>query len=148
VRLRVLIAALLLTPVLVGARDARADDYLLVRNAKNPTTRLAQNELRDMAVGKKKVWPHGEVVQLVLGASASAELEWFATVIVGVPEKTFRARVRQEVFKGEMRKPIIAANDRDCLIAVAADPGALGVVSAASAKKLPPEVVLVAVDAK
>ena len=96
-----------------------------------------------MAVGKQKVWPQGTVVQMVLGPAGSPELGWFTSAVVGAPEATFLAKVRQEVFKGEMRRPIVASVDKDCLEAVASDPGALGVIRASAASNLPPEVAVV-----
>jgi CheY-like chemotaxis protein len=49
------------------------------------------------------------------------------------PEQTLTAKIRREVFKGEMRKPLVAASEKDCLSAVAAD----RVPSASSARRAP-----------
>jgi hypothetical protein len=139
------VAMLLCAAVIVLAGAAYADDFVLVRNARNPITTLSRSQIKDMAVGKKKVWPHGVLVQMVLSPPGSPELEWFATSVIGAPEATFVARVRQEVFKGEMRKPVAAALEKERLDAVAADPGALAVVSAAAARRLPPEIAVVTI---
>lgn len=130
--------------VLAWSDVTAADDFVLIRNAKNPVTKLTRGEVKEMAVGKKKVWPQGQIVQMVLGPSGSPELGWFASTVVGAPEATFMAKVRQEVFKGEMRRPIVATAESDCLEAVGADPGALGVVRASTASHLPASVALVA----
>jgi hypothetical protein len=82
---------------------------------------------------------------LVLAPVGSPELEWFTSAVVGAPEATFMAKVRQEVFKGEMRKPIVAADEKDCVAAVSADPGALGTVAAAAIKILPATVAVISV---
>jgi ABC-type phosphate transport system substrate-binding protein len=144
-------ATALLAIVLAGATAfgaaVAAEEFVLIRNAKNPVTNLTRAEVKDMAVGKKKVWPQGQsiVVQMVWGPAGSPELGWFATAVVGAPEATLMAKVRQEVFKGEMRRPIVAPAEKDCLEAVAADPGALGVVRASTAKHLPPDLAVVSV---
>jgi ABC-type phosphate transport system substrate-binding protein len=135
----------LIAAAALGTGAAAENDYVLIRNARNPVTKLTRSELKDMAIGKKKVWPQGQVVQMVLGPAGSPELGWFTSTVVGAPEATFLAKVRQEVFKGEMRKPIVATGDKDCFEAVASDPGALGVVRASTASNLPPEVALVTI---
>ena len=144
-------ATALLAIVVVGGASfgaaVAAEEFVLIRNAKNPVTNLTRAEVKDMAVGKKKVWPQGQntVVQMVWGPAGSPELGWFATAVVGAPEATLMAKVRQEVFKGEMRKPIVAAAESDCLEAVASDAGGLGVVRASATDHLPPTVAVVAV---
>jgi hypothetical protein len=143
-RVRVL-KLLLAAALLLADRPVRADAFVLVRHAKNPVHTLSKPEIKDMATGKRKVWPHGVVVQMVLPPPGSAELAWLASAVIGVPESTFMARVRQEVFKGEMRKPIAAPTEKECLAAIAADPGGLGVVSAATARSLPADVAVVAI---
>jgi len=143
--MRVCLLIALLGLDIAPTTPATAEDaFVLIRNARNPVTNLTRAEIKDMAVGKKKIWPRGTVVQMVLGPVGSPELGWFSTVVVGAPEATFMAKVRQEVFKGEMRRPIIAT-EKDCLDAVAADPGGLGVIRAAAAAKLPPDVAVVSV---
>lgn len=115
-------------------KAARAGGSLvLVRNVKNTTSSLSRAELKDMAIGKRKVWSSGAAVQVVLGPPSSPELAWIASLL-GVSESTLLAKIRQEVFKGEMRKPITAASDQECAAAVSTDPGAFGVVSADTAK--------------
>jgi len=113
-------ATLLLGVVLIaGMGTVYADEFVLVRNARNPTASLSRSQIKEMAVGKRKIWPHGVVVQMVLGPPGSPELGWFASAVVGAPEATFVARVRQEVFKGEMRKPIVPPLENERLEAVA-----------------------------
>lgn len=90
-----------------------------------------------MALGKKKAWASGAPVQLVLAPVGSPPMKWFATLAAGISDETLVAKIKQEVFKGELRRPVIAGTDQDCLKAVAADPGALGIVSAEAAKTLP-----------
>jgi hypothetical protein len=128
-----------------GAVSAAGEEFVLIRNGKNPVTRLSPGDVKDMAVGKKRVWPDGPVVQMVLGPAGSPELHWLSATLLGAPEATYLARVRQEVFKGEMRRPIVATVERECVDAVATYPGALGVVRAATARRLPPSVSVVSV---
>ncbi len=130
--------------MMLGSAWAGPDDFVLIRNARNPTTSLSRPEAKDMAIGKKKLWPHGGVVTMVLTPAGSPALAWFASTICGVNESSLVSKIKQEVFKGELRKPTIATSETDVLLAVAADEGALGMVRAEAAKSLPATVAIVA----
>jgi hypothetical protein len=122
-----------------------ADDFVLVRNTRNTTASVSRGDVKDLSVGKRKTWGSGAVVQLVLPPAGTPALGWFASAVVGVPEDALMNKIRQEVFKGELRKPLTAASDKDTLSAVAADPGTLGIVHAASAKSLPGAVAVLSI---
>jgi hypothetical protein len=117
----------------------------LLRNAKNTTASISVADAKGMAIGKKKTWPGGAVVIMVLPPVGSPELGWFASTISGVSDSALMAKIKQEVFKGELRKPVIAASAKEVIDAVAADDGALGIVAASVAQALPPSVATVAV---
>jgi hypothetical protein len=51
-------------------------------------------------------------------------------------------KIKQEVFKGEMKKPITAATPAEAVEAVRNNPGAIAVVPADTAKALPAGVAL------
>jgi hypothetical protein len=136
--LRVLISAAALS--LFPAASAWSDGFVLVGNVKASRPRAPRAALKDIFIGRRKAWAEGAVVQVVLGPSGSAELKWLAEEFLGVPERTLMAKIRQEVFKGEMRKPLIAASAKECVDAVAANPGAVGVIRADGVGKLPAQV--------
>jgi hypothetical protein len=137
-------AALALAVLLLGAVARPEPAFILVRNTSNQAESLSRGQLKDMATGRKKTWPHGPPVQLVLTRPGTPELGWFASTIVGLPGETWLARVREQVFKGEMRRPLTVASEQDVLTAVAAEVGALGAVRAALARSLPAGVSVVA----
>ena len=116
------------------APAAWSDDFVIIRNIKNPVTSIAPAQAKEMAIGKRKVWPHGAVVGLVLTQVGSPELGWFATRVCGVADGALMAKIKQEAFKGELRKPVIVASSGDVVAAVAADEGALGIVRADALK--------------
>jgi hypothetical protein len=124
---------------------ARADAYVLIRNARNHSESVRRALLRDMCIGRRKAWPGGEVVQIVLGPSGSPEVRWLAERVIGVPEPAFREKIKQEIFKGELRRPIVVSSDDDCLAAVARYPGGVGVIHSERAQKLAAELGLLAV---
>ena len=119
------------------AHAAWSDDFVIIRNVKNPITSIAPAQAKEMAIGKRKIWPHGAVVGLVLTQVGSPELGWFASRVCGVADAALMAKIKQEVFKGELRKPVIVGSSVDVVAAVAADEGALGIVRADAIKSAP-----------
>jgi hypothetical protein len=139
-----LASVLCVDPASSWAAAAR-NDFTLVRNSNNASGRIARNDLKDMFIGRKKVWPQGPVVQAVLSPKGSPALKWLAETVLGVPEQVLTAKIRQEVFKGELHKPIVVASDGECLTAVANHPGAVGVIHTSAAKSLPAGVAILTV---
>lgn len=138
-RLR-LLSSLAAAAVLAGAfwaRPAHSDGFTLVRCTRNETATLTRAQVRELALGRRKAWPHGPVALLVLSRPGTPELHWFASSLVGVSEASLMSRIKEQVFKGEMRKPVVAASEQDALTAVAAEEGAIGVVRSETAKSLP-----------
>jgi hypothetical protein len=127
-------------------RLALAVEFVLIHNAKTGTNSVTKSELKDMAIGRKKAWPSGAPVQLVLQSVGTPEMKWFALYAAGISDDTLASKMKQEVFKGELRRPINVSSDKSCLSAVANDPGAVGVVSAETAKSLPDGVAVLAVQ--
>jgi ABC-type phosphate transport system substrate-binding protein len=118
----------------------------LIHNAKTATASVTKSELKDMAIGRRKAWSSGAPVQLVLEPVGAPEMRWFSMVATGISDETLVAKMKQEVFKGELRRPVIVNSDKNCVNAVASDPGAVGVVSAETAKSLPDGVAVLAVQ--
>ena len=144
-RQAIALGLLLVSAALLHARTVWSEDFVVIRNAKNPTTSITPAQAKEMAIGKRKVWPHGAVVGLVLTQVGSPELSWFASTVCGVADGALMAKIKQEVFKGELRKPVIVGSSNDVLTAVAADEGALGIVRADTLKSNPAGVLVLAV---
>jgi len=135
-RLLALAAALgLAWAVRVQAAPAQPE-FVLIGNGHNPTTGLTRKQAKDFLLGKKKTWTGGKVIVLVLGPPGSPELRWLAG-IAGLTDSILMTRIRQQVYEGEMRKPIIAHGEKETTTAVQAEPGALAVLPAAAAASLP-----------
>jgi len=132
--------------VIAPSRSALGADFVLIQNAKTGAQSVTHAELKELAIGKKKTWPSGGPVQLVLEPPGTPELRWFAQQAAGTTDETLYAKIKQEVFKGELRRPVSVTSDKDCVSAVAADPGAMGVVSAETAKSLPAGVTVLAIQ--
>jgi hypothetical protein len=124
-----------------SASSARAGSYVLVRNASNPTARVTRAEVKHLFTGITKVWG-GSVVQPVLGEEGSGELAWLAAQIFEATPREVLTRIKQEIFRGEMKRPIIAKSAAECLAAVGKYRGGIGVLDAESAKGLPANVAI------
>ena len=127
-------------------RIARAVEFVLIHNVKTGQTSVSKTELKDMAIGRRKTWSSGAPVQLVLQPVGTPEMKWFAVFAAGISDDTLANKMKQEVFKGELRRPIAVSSDKGCVNAVANDPGGVGVVSAETAKSLPEGVAVLAVQ--
>jgi hypothetical protein len=140
-----LLAALLATSAFF-ASPALSEGFALIRSGKNANIALSRGQVRDMALGKKKAWPQGPVAVLVLTRPGTPELRWFASNIVGLTDTAMMARIKEQVFRGEMRKPITATTEQEVLTAVAAEEGAIGVIRSEATKNLPEGVALLPVQ--
>ena len=140
-RLLAMVRVMAMAMAVSTAGSAWADDFVLVRNASNPIDVLQPNDVKDVYTGKRKQWKNGGEVRVVLTGEDSPELIWLASTFFGVNTRALMSKIRQEVFKGEMNKPISSLKGQDTIEKIAANEGAIGVVSAATAKSLPSSVV-------
>jgi hypothetical protein len=138
-------ALVLFLVVLVAAVGVQAspDRFVVVRNVNNPTTKISVSQLKDMLIGRKKVWPHGAVVVVAVGAPGSAELKWLSETLLHVSQNILMTKIRQEVFKGEMRRPIVVLSEKEAVEVVAANLGAVGVLRATVAAAAASQVAVV-----
>ena len=130
------IAATLALALFAGGR-ASAGDFVFVRNAANDTAQAGKEEMRDVFTGKKTTWKSGQKVELGLAPSGSGEIKWLAQELIGASEDILLAKIKQEVFKGDMKKPIPTGSAAECIAFVKKSAGGVCVIDADSAKTLP-----------
>jgi len=130
------IAATLIVVLFAGGR-AKAGDFVFVRNASNGSTEAGKEELKEVFTGKKTSWKGGAKVEVGLGPSGSPEVKWLAQELIGASEDILLAKIKQEVFKGDMKKPTPVGSAAECIAFVKKSAGGLCVVDADSAKSLP-----------
>lgn len=123
---------------------ARADDYVLIRNAKSPAATLAKAELRAIYTGKTKMFGN-DVAVVVVPTDDTPAFATFTDRVFGTTTKTLLAKIRQEVFKGEMTRPLKAASDADVVHLVGGTAGTIGVIASSAAKSLPATVAVLGV---
>ena len=126
----------------LAATPCWADDFVFIKNAKNGAAKLSKAEAKNLFTGRTKTWSDVGVVTVVLGPEDSPQLGWLADKVFQVAPKTMLTKIKQEVFKGEMKKPITAASPAEAVEAVRNNPGAIAVVPADAAKSLPAGVAL------
>jgi hypothetical protein len=118
---------------------ARADGFLLIRNASNPVSAINRDDLFKLYTGQTKLFG-GAVAQTVIGEQDSPEFRWLAAQFELRP-KDLLTRIQQEVFKGEMKRPIVARSTADAVDAVGRSPGGVAVLSS-DGRSLPGAVAL------
>jgi hypothetical protein len=124
---------------------ALADDYVVIHNARAGAAPLSRTDLRGLFTGKLRAVASGAVV-VVLPPDTAPAYQWLADAIFGVSSKLLASKIKQEVFKGDMNRPLLGASDAEVIAQVKEAPGGFGVVSTAAAQSLPPQVTVVKVE--
>lgn len=81
-------------------------------------------------------------VQTGIAATDAPEMKYLASVLAVTPNELV-ARMQQQVFKGEMRRPAVLRSSADCVALARSTPGAICIV--ASGTPLTPDTRAVAV---
>ena len=140
---RLALALVCLLALWAGRAEA---GFLVVKNAKNPTGKLSKDAVKGVFSGKTKTWSGGEIIILVIGSEDSPAMQWLADSIFSVSAKTFLAKIKQDVFKGDVPKPLSANDDPGTIKKVQSGAGVVGLISDAAAKSLPADVAVIAVE--
>jgi ABC-type phosphate transport system substrate-binding protein len=138
------IVVVALAVVAAGPARAAADGFAVVTSARSSSQTLSKADLRALYTGKTKQLDGNAVVVVVRGED-DAVFVAFVDQVFGIPTRSLLSKIKQEVFKGEMAKPIKAASDDEVAQAVGASPGTLGVVSSEAAGHLPKTVKVIAI---
>ena len=126
-----------------AASPSHADGgFIVVCHATNPLTTLSSVDLKKALTGGTKQWANGAVVQIGVSSTETPELSFLAGA-AGLTASELLTRVQQQVFKGEMRKPVILRSSAECLGLVRSNPGAI--CAAPAGVVLPPEAKIVGI---
>jgi ABC-type phosphate transport system substrate-binding protein len=140
------VVSILLAVAVTGAPPARAaaDGFALVGNTGAKTPSLSRAEVRALYTGKAKTFG-GSAVVVVIRGEDDATFGQFVDHVFAIPTRALLSKIKQEVFKGEMIKPVKAATDDEVVQAVGASPGVIGVVSQQAVGHLPRMVSVIAI---
>jgi hypothetical protein len=128
-----------------GAGLARAD-FVFLKNAKNDVAGATRADLKNFYRGRDTTWRNGIRVTLLLNARGTPELKWLARNVLGTTESDLIAKINQEVFKGDMKRPSVVTSADECIAAVKKAPGGLCVVDSSATQALPPDVAVLRYD--
>ena len=138
-----LLAAVAALSVLASWEQASADGgFVIVVNKANDTPPLSRSELKKLVTGGTKQWKSGAAVQLGIIASEAPETQHLSSLIDLAP-KELLSRIQEQVFKGEMKRPVVLRSSADCVAFARSNPGAICVALAQT--PMPPEARAVAV---
>jgi hypothetical protein len=126
---RLLSIALALLCLAGPSRSAGVVCVLIVNSANN-SARLSRDQVRDIFIGRTKLWPSGEVAQLVLHDESSEQMEWIGAELFSASGRVVANKLNQEVFKGDLKRPLKVDNDDDAIATVRKIKGGLAVVRA------------------
>ena len=117
--------------------------FVILCNASNPLVVMSSMDLKKALSGSTKMWSNGAVVQVGIMPLDSRELAALSSA-VGMTPPELLGRMQQQVFKGEMRRPVLLRSGAECVGLARSNAGAICV--AARSARLPPEVKVVSVN--
>ena len=135
--------ALLALSLTAAPRTADADGGIVIlSNASNPVSTLSAVDLKKALTGGTKQWSSGAIIQVGLTAPDSREVASLAGA-AGLTAPELLSRMQQQVFKGEMRKPVMLRSSAECIGLARTVPGAI--CAAAAGAALPADVKIIQV---
>jgi hypothetical protein len=120
--------------------------FVLVKRADNKVAKLSTDAVKAVFSNRTKTWSNGDTIILVIGSEDSPAMQWLAPTLFKVSAKTYLTKVKQDVFKGDMRHPLSAEDDAGTIKRIASAAGVIGWVTEASAKQLPAELAVLPVE--
>jgi hypothetical protein len=115
-----------------GRAGADSAEFVVAVSADNPVAELTRAELRRLFSGGTKQWSAGAVVQVALVPSPVPETAALAGWLDTTPSELI-SRIQQQVFRGEMRRPVVLRSAAQCTSFVAQTPGGICVSARAAA---------------
>ena len=126
--MRKLTVVLVLALLLVSSA-ALAADYVLITNKANPVTILSASDVKNYYLGKQTSWSDGSrVVVYIQGDSPTSES--FLKEVVRKTPQQYATYWKKSLFTGTGLPPTAFESDAEMKQAVAAQPGAVGYISA------------------
>jgi ABC-type phosphate transport system substrate-binding protein len=118
----------------VRSTTAQTTDIAVVVNINNPVANLSLGDLRKIFSGTKRTWPSGTSIKLLVRPSGSHE-RLALLRLLGMSESEYKQYWTAQVFRGDAdAEPVNILSFGMTKEAVAAIPGAIGMVEADSVK--------------
>jgi hypothetical protein len=120
---------LLVGIMLVG--DASADGFAIVVNRSNEIDNISSNDLVKYFSAKKKFWPNGKKVVILLREAGSEEKEVLSKKVYKLSENRLKKMWVGKVYKGEISSPPKVVSSSSAMIkSVMNKEGGIGIVKA------------------
>jgi hypothetical protein len=113
---------------LLSVRPAVADGFVVLVNKVNPITSISRSDLKRIISGATKQWGSGAVVQIGIMPGDSAETAYLAQAVELTPRELY-ARIQEQVFKGELRRPVLLHSSAECAGFASSNAGAMCVAT-------------------
>jgi ABC-type phosphate transport system substrate-binding protein len=130
-RLAITVACALAVASIAPASHA-GGGYVVVCNASNPIASLSSVELKRAFTGGTRQWENGAVVQIGISSGDTPELS-FVAGSMGMSSAELLTRVQQQVFRGELRRPVLVRSAAECVALARSNPGAICATAASGA---------------
>ncbi|MFM2418506.1 MAG: hypothetical protein RL385_3229 [Pseudomonadota bacterium] len=120
----------------LGARRASANEgeHVLVLSSQNPVAELSAPELKRLFTGGTKQWSSGAVVQVALVPTQVPETVSLASLLDTTPSELI-GRIQQQVFRGEMRRPVVLRSGVQCVAFAGQTPGGICIAPRSAASE-------------
>jgi hypothetical protein len=117
---------------LLSTHASAGGPFNLLVSAKNPVASLSASEVKRLVSGATKTWASGAgVVQLGIIPGEAPETVYLASMLETTPRELI-SMIQQQVFKGELRRPVSLRSPTDCAALVSANTGAFCIASASA----------------
>jgi hypothetical protein len=130
------VRAVLALALIAASRPVSAGGFVVLVNQTNAIASISRADLKRTISGALKQWDNGAVVQLGVIPGDAPETQYLASLLDMTPRELL-ARIQEQVFKGELRRPVLLRSSADCATFARSKPGALCV--AAEGEPIPPE---------
>lgn len=134
-----------LIPQRASGQSPTATDVAIIVNGRNPIENLPLEDLRNILLGRRRHWGPGRPITLIILPTADAiQRTIVLRTVISMDEAAFRGHWLGRVFRAESASAPTSADSLDMIRrAVARIPGAIGVVSVATAA---PDVKVLRID--
>jgi len=119
-----LVGALTVAALSLGPLADAGEEFNVVVNQKNGVASLSVSDLKRVISGGTKVWDGAGVVQLGLIPSDVPETRYLARLLDTTPPELL-GLLQHQVFKGELKRPVILRTAADCVAFAAGNSGAI-----------------------
>jgi ABC-type phosphate transport system substrate-binding protein len=119
---------LILALIFALAAQTLAADFIVVVHAGNALSRMAEQDVKQIFLGKKTTWPNGRTIDIIIQEDTDAHAG-FTQEILGKTSQQFMIYWKKMLFTGKGLLPRSVKNDAEVKAFVASNPDTIGYIS-------------------